>query len=297
VLEELPLLAQDAHARQLVGAAARASRRGAELTGKLLAFSRRQVLQPEPVDVAQLCHSLAEMLRRTVDQRIVIGVEVESPCPPALADPGQLESALLNIAINARDAMPAGGSLRFHASAVALPPQHVRHELQHDAAHDGHVAIAVIDSGSGMPDEVRERAFEPFFTTKASGRGTGLGLSTVYGFVKQSNGAITIDSAPGAGTTVTLYLPGVKAAPSRVDATPATDVPTPAGLRVLLVEDDPAVAAVARRFLEAATCQVTEARTAEQALRLLRARHGCDLLLSDIALGAYVQRCLAPTLQ
>jgi len=286
MLQDLPRLADDEQTQQLMGSAARAARRGAELTGKLLAFSRRQVLQPDAVDVAQLCQSLAEMLRRTVDQRIVIDVEVTGHCPPALADPGQLESALLNIAINARDAMPAGGALRFTASACPMPPSRVRHELDPGAAHAGYVSIAISDSGSGMSDEVRERAFEPFFTTKASGRGTGLGLSTVYGFVTQSNGAITIDSAPGAGTTVTLYLPRVKPAAAAADSARGGAVPTLAGMRVLLVEDDSAVAAVARGFLEGASCQVTEARGADQALHLLRASHGFDLLLSDIALGA-----------
>jgi PAS domain S-box-containing protein len=286
MLQELPRLVDDDYGQQLVGSASRAARRGAELTSKLLAFSRRQLLQPGPVDVAQLCHSLADMLRRTVDQRIVIAVEVAGRCPPALADAGQLESALLNIAINARDAMPDGGSLGFVVGACEGMPAKVHHELQGSARpHDGYVSITVADSGSGMSDEVKERAFEPFFTTKQSGRGTGLGLSTVYGFVKQSHGAITIDSAPGRGTRVTLYLPQVRRS---VDA-PQGDViephTMPAGLRVLLVEDDPEVAAVARGFLQAASCQVAHATSGEQALRLLESGAAFDLMLSDIALG------------
>jgi CheY-like chemotaxis protein len=245
------------------------------------------VLQPSPVDLAQLCHSLADMLRRTVDQRIVIAVEVTRPCPPALADPGQLESALLNIAINARDAMPDGGSLSFFVGASATIPDEVHHELQDGARHgDGYVAIAITDTGVGMPDEVKERAFEPFFTTKQSGRGTGLGLSTVYGFVKQSRGAITIHSVPGHGTTVTLYLPRVR----RITATPDAAAPErqtmPVGLRVLLVEDDASVAAVARGFLEGASCQVVAASSGEQAMHLLESDATIDLLLSDVALGA-----------
>jgi CheY-like chemotaxis protein len=163
----------------------------------------------------------------------------------------------------------------------------VLHELQGSArANDGYVSITVADSGSGMPDEVKERAFEPFFTTKQSGRGTGLGLSTVYGFVKQSHGAITIDSAPGQGTRVTLYLPQVR----RVVDAPEGDViephTMPAGLRVLLVEDDAEVAAVVRGFLQAASCRVADATSGEQALRMLGSGAAFDLMLSDIALGS-----------
>ena len=204
VLEELPALASDAHGRQLVAAAARAARRGAELTGKLLAFSRRQVLQPSALNAGQLLQSLADMLRRTLDQRIHIEVDVAAGCPPVLADPGQLESALLNIAINARDAMREGGTLRFSARPCGTPPAEVRNSLDDpSAAEDGFVAIAITDTGSGMSEAVKQRAFEPFFTTKEAGRGTGLGLSTVYGFVRQSRGALALDSAPGVGTTLT----------------------------------------------------------------------------------------------
>ena len=285
VLEELPALAHDAHAQQLVGAAARASRRGAELTGKLLAFARRQVLQPSAVDVNALLVSLADMLRRTLDQRIRIELDARR-CPPCLADPGQLESALLNIAINARDAMPDGGTLRFHAEPCASLPEGVRSELDRDApSGTAFVALSIRDSGTGMAEDVKERAFEPFFTTKGAGRGTGLGLSTVYGFVKQSKGAIAIDSVLGTGTTVTLYIP---------NAGPAADLPAeadrgdaiPPGLRVLLVEDDAEVRAVIGTFLDTLGCRITICASAEQALPLLAPDSRFDLLLSDIALGA-----------
>ena len=197
VLEELPALADDAYGQQLVAAATRASRRGAELTGKLLAFSRRQVLQPSSLNVGQLLHSLADMLRRTLDQRIHIEVDVAPDCPPVLADPGQLESALLNIAINARDAMREGGTLRFAAQPCSALPAEVRNNLDDPSApEDGFVAIAISDTGSGMPEAVKQRAFEPFFTTKEAGRGTGLGLSTVYGFVRQSQGRAVRWTAP-----------------------------------------------------------------------------------------------------
>ncbi|WP_298233325.1 PAS domain S-box protein [uncultured Azohydromonas sp.] len=285
VLQDLPALAGDAYGLQLVDAALRGCRRGAALTGKLLAFSRRQVLQPREVDAAQLVASLADMLRRTLDQRIEIGVELE-PLAPVLADPGQLEAALLNIAINARDAMAEGGRLRFSGRAVpTLPPEAAR-EAGLAEASAGYVAIAVSDSGVGMSGMVRERAFEPFFTTKPPGRGTGLGLSTVYGFVTQSHGAVTLDSAPGAGTTVTLYIPRVPAEAAEASAEAAAPaLALPAGLRVLLVEDDAEVREVMRGFLCSLGCEVTSCAGGEQALGLDPAQ-GFELLLSDVVLGA-----------
>ncbi|MEZ2299650.1 PAS domain S-box protein [Variovorax sp. RCC_210] len=295
VLEELPALAQDAHAQQLVAAALRASRRGAELTGKLLAFSRRQMLQPDVVDTRALLHSLADMLRRTLDQRIHIAIDTAANCPPVLADPVQLESALLNIAINARDAMPEGGTLHFRAEECGALPAAVQAQM-HAQMQGSFIALSITDTGCGMADDVKERAFEPFFTTKEAGRGTGLGLSTVYGFVKQSKGAIAIESQPGAGTTVTLYLPrfedsGRAASPAAEDE--RADAPLPPGLRVMLVEDDAEVRKVAHTFLVTLGCTVEAAANGEQALASMRAEaqaHGAsapfDLLLSDIALGA-----------
>ena len=286
VLEELPTLAQDDYAQQLLGAAARATRRGAELTGKLLAFSRRQVLQPSAVDTHALLHSLADMLRRTLDQRIRIEIDTAAGCPPVLADPGQLESTLLNIAINARDAMPEGGTLRFRTEACGALPVAL-HDAPNSDATARFVAISIGDSGTGMSDEVKERAFEPFFTTKEVGRGTGLGLSTVYGFVNQSRGAVAIDSKVGHGTTVTLYLPQPKEAGVSASEGKRPDETIPPALRVMLVEDDAEVREVARTFLAALGCEVVALATAELALSTLDAGAGpFDLLLSDIALGA-----------
>jgi len=275
---------------QLVGAATRASRRAAELTGKLLAFSRRQVLQPTQVDIGAMLRSLADMLRRTLDQRIRIDVRIEDAALTVVADPVQLESALLNIAINARDAMPDGGTLSFRAGVCAELPPAVRRGLDADGARgDRYVLLAISDTGAGMPEEVKERAFEPFFTTKEAGRGTGLGLSTVYGFVKQSRGAIEIDSAPGTGTTLALYLPrpAPDAAAPESGERPAAAVRP--GLRVLLVEDDPEVRNVVRTFLEHLACHVTVAGSGEQALFALAPSAHFDVLLTDIALGAGIR--------
>jgi len=282
VLGDLPSLAEDSYGGQLLAAASRAARRGAELTSKLLAFSRRQVLQPTAVDAGTMLHSLADMLRRTLDQRIRIEVEAGAGTG-AMADPGQLESALLNIAINARDAMPAGGTLRFRAEVCEELPDSVLDDVE--PAKNGFVAITIGDSGNGMSAETRERAFEPFFTTKEAGRGTGLGLSTVYGFVKQSKGAITLDSVVDEGTTVTLYIPR-PATPAAVAVDSAVAGVVPEGLAVLLVEDDPEVRDVMRRFLESLRCKVLEAPSGEQALLALGGDDRFDVLLTDIALGA-----------
>ena len=287
VLEELPTLGDDAHVQQLIAAATRASRRGAELTGKLLAFSRRQVLQPSSVDVSQLVNSLADMLRRTLDQRIRIEVHAPPTCPPVLADPGQLEAALLNIAINARDSMREGGTLQIRAQACNALPAELRQDLDDPSAPaDGFVEISITDSGSGMPEAVKQRAFEPFFTTKEPGRGTGLGLSTVYGFVRQSKGALALESALDKGTTLTLYLPRLQGPEPERDEEELASQPVPEGLKVLLVEDDADVREVVRGFFESLRCRVTLAASGEQAMLALGPDASFDLLLSDIALGA-----------
>ncbi|MBV8379696.1 MAG: response regulator, partial [Paucibacter sp.] len=283
VLEELPGVSADA--QPLVLAAARAARRGAELTGKLLAFSRRQMLQPSSVDLQALLHSLSDMLRRTLDQRITIEVSVAADCPAVRADPGQLESALLNIAINARDAMPEGGTLRFVAGPLAAPVPGLERELDPAGRY---ASVTVGDSGCGMPETVRERAFEPFFTTKQVGRGTGLGLSTVYGFAKQSSGAVALDSAPGRGTTVHLVLPvaTIARADHAADGDAADAGPIRPGLKVLLVEDDAGVRAVAQHFLVGMGCELSVCASAEDALPLLTPEADFELLVTDIALGA-----------
>jgi PAS domain S-box-containing protein len=285
VLEELPAVAGDGIASQMAGAATRATKRAAELTGKLLAFSRRQVLQPTRVDPGALLSSLTSMLRRTLDQRIETTLDMQPDCPPCLADPGQLETALLNIAINARDAMPEGGTLSFSCRSMRVVPPHLRNELP-DSSENAYVAIAISDTGGGMSEAVKERAFEPFFTTKEAGRGTGLGLSTVYGFAKQSRGAVMLESTVGVGTTVTLYLPRIREIEDAGETDAAAEGKVPEGLRVLLVEDDSEVRTVVQRFLSLLGCNVTACINGEQALAVLSPDATFDLLLTDIALGA-----------
>jgi PAS domain S-box-containing protein len=280
VLEDLPAVSGDALAQDLVAAAARASRRGAELTAKLLAFSRRQVLQPRAIDVAAMLEPLAALLRRTLDARIRIEVDVAADCPPCLADAGQLESALLNIAINARDAMPEGGVLTFRAERCAAPA-----DADAAAWAQGGVALRVQDSGVGMSQAVLARAFEPFFTTKEAGRGTGLGLATVHGFMHQSKGAVALDSRVGEGTGVTLFLPApIVAGAAVVGASEAAAAPR--GLSVLLVEDEPEVLRVVQTFLAQWQCSVVACANAQAALdALAAARMPFDLLISDVMLG------------
>jgi CheY-like chemotaxis protein len=283
VLDDWPSVAADEGARELVDAAARAARRGGELTAKLLAFSRRQVLQPRALELQHFVAPLADLLRRTLDARVRIEVDVAPDTPACLADPGQLEAALVNLAINARDAMPEGGMLAFRARRCDEPPA----DVDAPAWRDGGVALAVTDTGSGMSEAVRARAFEPFFTTKEAGRGTGLGLATVHGFAHQSHGAVTLDSRPGEGTTVTLYLPAVVApAPAVVVDAPRAPHGVPRGLRVLLVEDEPEVARTVRAFLERWGGEVTGCADAESALAALGREAPFDLLLSDVALGS-----------
>ena len=285
MLEETQGLAKDSQAQLLVGDAARAAKRGAQLTRKLLAFSRSQVLEPIPVDVTVMLRSLTNMLRRTLDQRVFIEFDAPPSATTVLADPSQLESALLNIAINARDAMPSGGTVRFHVTVCKTLPEEITSETKGEDP-SRFIAVSISDTGVGMSDKVKERAFEPFFTTKEAGRGTGLGLSTVYGFVKQSRGAITISSKIGAGTTVTLYVPRPRdEAIAPVEASHTAIQAVPAGLKVLLVEDTVDVRATLRALLQSLHCLVSEAESAEHALLMLGPDAPYDLLLTDIALG------------
>jgi signal transduction histidine kinase len=304
-LKERASIAGDEGAQRMLGAAERASRRAGELTSKLLAYSRRQVLSPRKVDVPALLHGLADMLRRTVDQRIRIRVEA-APAVHCLADLGQLESALLNLAINARDAMQDGGTLVFSCHAAQpLEPSVVSELGISPAQSQAFVTIQVADTGRGMTEAVRVRAFEPFFTTKESGRGTGLGLATVYGFAKQSRGTVHVQSTVGHGTTVTMVLPRYVDDVAKASGAHAhEDVLPRLGLKVLLVEDETEVRAVVRDHLHALGCVVTTCGNAEQALATLAHDPDQAMLLSDVALGpgmlgtALARECqrLVPTL-
>ncbi len=289
IMGNLELLAEDygedARAYKLIRPATDAARRGAALTQRLLAFSRKQVLRAEPVDLNQLIAGMDELLRRTIGEDIDIETITAGGLWTCEADPTQLESVLLNLCVNARDAMPEGGKLTVETSNARLDDDYV-------AAHVGlrpgqYVVLAVTDTGPGMAPDVVERAFEPFFTTKEVGRGTGLGLSMVYGFVKQSNGHVKIYSEPGHGTTLKVYLPR-RMAPAQIEAGGRRREPGSYsmgnGETVLLVEDDKSVRAVLVRILEDLNYVVVQAGEGAAALRVLEGSPEAVLLLTDVVL-------------
>ncbi|MCI4428662.1 MAG: PAS domain S-box protein [Burkholderiales bacterium] len=313
MLADHPGVAGDSHLSLMVNSAARAGQRGAELTGKLLAFSRRQALATTAVDTGALLKAMAEMLRRTLGRHVNVALHIHAGCPRCLADAGQLESALLNIALNSRDAMPAGGTLSFSCAPCSEVPSEMRAasgaRSNPATAATECVAIEITDTGIGMSREVLDHAFEPFFTTKEPGKGTGLGLSTVYGFVKQSGGHLQVQSKPGAGTSILLFLPAAPAvaaaeagaaapavrassAPEAAIApglAPASDAAAGAALlgrRVLIVEDDAEVRRVAIAFFAAMGATARAVADAESAIAELERGSECDLLFSDITLGA-----------
>ena len=267
----------------LAGAAAKAALRGAELTRKLLAFSRRQPLQPREIDIGELVHNMTDMLRRTLGESIHIETAIQPGLAKAVADPGQLENALLNLALNARDAMPQGGRLTIETATVA--PDAASGIEDSDIAPGEYVMLAVVDTGSGMPPEVMKRAFEPFFTTKGAGKGSGLGLATVYGFVKQSGGHVKIYSELSRGTKVQLYLPQAKSNnEARMHEFASSHAPRASGETVLLVEDDEGVRELAATFLHDLGYALLEAADAQQALAILEEGRPIDLLFTDIVM-------------
>lgn len=281
ILDETEL--PDPYAKRAIASAHRASKRGAELTAKLLAFARRQTLRPSAVPVPELLGSFRDLLARTLGPNIEIEVEAEASLPAALADSGQLETALLNLAVNSRDAMTSGGTLFIEASAVDVTAEDV--ELVDDWLAGRYVRISVTDTGAGMTRETLRRAFEPFFTTKGISKGSGLGLSMVYGFAKQSRGHVTAYSEVGRGTTINLFLP-VADGVTRETTTFRELDPAPKGSeQVLVVEDDADVMNVAINFLEALGYAVFKANNRRAAIARVRANPGIALLFSDVVLA------------
>jgi len=256
---------------------ATAAKRGEALTRQLLTFARRQTLAPEVIDLRERMPALRELLRRSLRGDIDVHIELsDAPCRVE-ADPGELELALINLAVNARDAMPQAGTLTFRVAPIELAGAAAT-----DRLHGRFVAISVTDTGQGIPPEVLSRVFEPFFTTKAIGKGTGLGLSQVYGFAKQSGGTATIASTPGQGTVVTMYLPGTDKAVSGDQTVESAGPVSGAGRMVLIVEDNPEVAEVCRSYLEQLGFRTEHAGSADQAMERLRPGAPFDLVVSDI---------------
>ena len=272
----------DSHAGEIIDAVMRATLHGKDLTGHLLAFSRRRLLNPQAVDVNALVASVVRMLGRTLGATIRIVTDTSSGAGVAFADPAALEAAVLNVALNARDAMPDGGVLTIRTSTVEITETPTTDE---DLTPGAYALLELEDTGSGMPPDVVARVFEPFFTTKTGGRGTGLGLSMVYGFARQSGGTVTIDSKPGRGTTFGLFLP--LAENEQVD-TLIADAPIamPAVSRtVLVVEDEPDVRNIVRRQLQSLGHRVLVADADTEALLLLQGPGAPDVLLTDVLLA------------
>jgi two-component system, cell cycle sensor histidine kinase and response regulator CckA len=272
----------DAYAGEIIDTVLRATLHGKDLTGHLLAFSRRRLLNPQPVDVSALVASIVRLLGRTLGATMRLRIDTSGGAGVAFVDPAALEAAVLNVALNARDAMPEGGSLTIRTSTIEATVTPMNED---DLKPGSYVLLAIEDTGSGMSPEVVARAFEPFFTTKTGGRGTGLGLSMVYGFAKQSGGSVAIDSEPGRGTTVKMFLPLISTEEPHMEV-PDVPLEQPSiSRRILVVEDEGDVRSIVRRQLETLGHRVLVAEAATEALLLLQGPGSPDLLVSDIVLA------------
>jgi len=264
--------------------------RAATLTGQLLALSRRQMLQPEVLDLSKVVGDLRGMLRRLINEDIQLVFNLASPIARVRVDPGQLEQVILNLAVNAQDAMPDGGTLIVETRDVFVDAGHAS---AHPTTRPGaHVMLAVSDTGVGMDEATRLRIFEPFFTTKAQGKGTGLGLSTVYGIVEQSRGTIWVYSEPGKGSTFKIYLPAFEVTQIEV---PATKQPSTHGHEtIVLVEDERGVRDLTKRIFESAGYTVLAAGSGAEAIALIEQHAGpIDLLMTDVVMPGMNGRELA----
>jgi PAS domain S-box-containing protein len=283
-LEMLEARLDDPTQRELIREAQDAAQDGAKLTGQLLAFGRRQPLNPKPAAVGRLITNFADLLGRTLGEAIELRVAVAGSAQLAVVDAPQFQNALLNLVINARDAMPRGGRLTIETADVRLDSDYA--QMYPEVRTGRYVLIAVTDTGSGMSEEVRQRAFEPFFTTKPTGAGTGLGLSMVYGFVKQSGGNIQLYSELGRGTSVRIFLPLADAV--RENAGPAPTVETGAmsgaSETILVVEDDARVRRVTTTRLRSLGYQVIEAENGMAAMALLNAHPETAMIFTDVVM-------------
>jgi signal transduction histidine kinase len=277
---------------KFIAAAANSTQRAAALTHRLLAFSRLQSLDPQPGDVRKLVSGMSDLLHRSLGESIELETVFAAGLWPAMTDSNQLENAILNLAINARDAMPDGGRLTIEVANTSL-------DASYAATADGevkpgqYVVVSVSDTGCGMPPEVIEKAFDPFFTTKPIGQGTGLGLSMIYGFAKQSSGHVRIYSEPGRGTTVKLYLPRADDQAVPVEATADTVLERGLGEGVLVVEDEHNVRYVIVELLKELGYQHHEASDARGAISILESDAKIDLLVTDVGLPHINGRQLA----
>lgn len=281
-------------AKACIDNASEGAHRAAQLTARLLAFSRQQPLEPRPVDANKLVGGMSELLRRTLSEHISVETVLAGGLWPTYIDAGQLENAILNLCVNARDAMPDGGKLTIETNNTHLDE---RYAAEHEEVTPGqYVVLCVTDTGTGMPPHVVERAFDPFYTTKGVGRGTGLGLSQVFGFVKQSGGHIKIYSEPDHGTTVKLYLPRHFGSLSNPASTDMLSHPVPHaqdGEIILVVEDEERVRHMSVDALRSLGYTVVQASDGEQALAVLAIQPRVDLLFTDIVMPGMNGRQLA----
>ena len=261
-----------------------AAGRAAALTHRLLAFSRRSPLEPKVLDVNRLLSGMSDMLHRTLGETVAVEIVTGAGLWQALADANQLENAILNLAVNARDAMPGGGHLSIETQNTYLDDTYAAAHA--DVPPGQYVLIAVTDTGTGMTPEIRAKVFEPFFTTKPPGQGTGLGLAQVYGFIKQSGGHVSVYSEPGEGTTVKLYLPRIRQTATTEPAAPrALFAATGKGERVLIVEDEPGVRLFSAEVLEELGYEVLTAETAAEALKIFEETPNIRMLFTDVVLS------------
>jgi signal transduction histidine kinase/ActR/RegA family two-component response regulator len=277
-------------------AAITSAQRASALTQRLLAFARRQPLDPKMVDANRLIAGMEDLLRRTLGPGIALEMVLAGGLWPTMSDPNQLESAILNLAINARDAMPEGGSLTIETGNAFLDDSYCR--AQADEVRPGqYVQVSVTDTGTGMTPDIIAKAFDPFFTTKPTGQGTGLGLSMVYGFVKQSDGHVRIYSETGGGTTFKIYLPRFRGraddAESGMAGNASDEFRAEAGETVLVVDDEPTVRMLVMETLEELGYQAIEANDGPAGLAVLQTEARIDLLVTDVGLPGLNGRQLA----
>jgi PAS domain S-box-containing protein len=283
-------MAPDDPAQVELGEIHRAGRRANDLTRQLLAFSRRQVLLPRVLDLGQVVRSMERMLKRLLGEDVDLVVRQAGPLGRVLADPSQVEQVLMNLAVNARDAMPSGGQLTIELREIELDQLYT--VTHHGAKVGRYVMLAVSDTGHGMDKATIERIFEPFFSTKEPGKGTGLGLSTVHGIVEQSGGSIWVYSEPGRGSTFKVYLPVLDGGEAGERDVKITALPRGRGESILVVEDDEAVRKVAAIILEQQGYRVMTAGSAAEALTLVE-QHEVALMVTDVVLPGLGGRLLA----
>ncbi|HEV3143354.1 MAG TPA: PAS domain S-box protein [Gemmataceae bacterium] len=285
-------LRPDDDSRGFVSEIQKAANRASSLTRQLLAFSRRQILQPRVLDLNSIVTDMDKMLRRVIGEDISLATRLEPNLHPVHADPGQIEQVLLNLAVNARDAMPTGGRLKIATNNIGLDESFVRQHV--DLRPGAYVMIAMTDTGCGMTPEVKARIFEPFFTTKEVGKGTGLGLATVYGIIKQSGGHIDVSSEPGHGTTFNIYLPRFTDSSRDSAEIQHSTGALPGTETILLAEDEDGVRILARTALADHGYTVLEAKNGQLALELARSHAGpIHLIVTDVVMPLMDGRQLA----